>query len=200
MDAATKRRIFEPFFTTKAPGRGTGMGLATVAAIVRNCGGFIEVDSEPGRGTSMQVFLPRAAETLVTQTVDAAPADCPTGTETIVVVDEDETIRTLVRRIIQVRGYHVLEAVDGGDCLRVVRELAHSVSLVLTNVAMPGMGGRELAQQLRRISPETRIMFLVDCTEERQAAGVAGAVLQKPFTSDGLARKIRAVLDAHPTP
>ncbi len=200
MDAATKRRIFEPFFTTKAPGRGTGMGLATVAAIVRNCGGFIEVDSGPGRGTSMHVFLPRADETLATQIVDAIPADCPTGTETIVVVDEDETIRTLMRRIIQVRGYHVLEAVDGGDCLRIIRESTRPVSLVLTNVVMPGMGGGELAQHLRRISPETHIMFLVDCTEERHAAGVDGAVLQKPFTSDGLARKIRAVLDAHAAP
>ena len=145
----------------------------------------------------MQVFLPRARETLGTQVVDTAPGGCPNGTETIVVVEEDETIRTLVRRIIQVRGYDVFEAVDGEDALRVVRESTRPVSLVLTNVVMRGMTGGELTRQLRKISPVTRIMFLVDCTEERQAGGEAdpGDVLQKPFTSDGLARKIRAVLD-----
>jgi DNA-binding response OmpR family regulator len=117
-----------------------------------------------------------------------------------VVVEEDATIRTLVRRIIQVHGYHVLEAVDGGDALRVVREANQPVSLVLTNVVMPGMTGRQLTEQLRKISPGTRVMLLVDCTDDRQAIGgdSASEVLQKPFTSDGLARKIRAVLDAQP--
>jgi PAS domain S-box-containing protein len=198
MDEATRARMFEPFFTTKAPGRGTGMGLATVAAIIKHAGGFIEVDTAPGRGTSMQVFLPRSRETLVTQSFDTAPGDCPSGTETIVVVEPDETIRTLVRRIIQVRGYQVLEAVDGGDVLRLFQEAARPISLVLTGVVMEDMSGRDLAHQLRRISPSTRVMFLVDCTEERQLTGTdePGGVLQKPFTSDALARKIRAVLDA----
>ena len=200
MDEATRQRIFEPFFTTKAPGRGTGMGLATVAAIVKQCGGFIEVDTAPGRGTSMQMCLPRAHETLATRTVDDAPGASPTGSETIVVVDEDETIRTLVRRIIQVRGYRVLEAEDGESALQVVRQSPDPVSLVLTNLVMPGMSGDALRRRLRQISPSTRVMFLVDCTDEPPSAegDAAADVLRKPFTSDGLVRKIRDVLDGHP--
>jgi PAS domain S-box-containing protein len=197
MDEATRQRIFEPFFTTKAPGRGTGMGLATVAAIVKQCGGFIEVDTAPGRGTSMQVFLPRAHETLATLMVDAVPVTCPTGNETIIVVEEDVTIRTLVRRIIQVRGYHVLEAADGADALRVVRASSEPVSLVLTSPIVADMPGHELARRLHMLSPVTRVIFLVDCTDDRPAGAADGAqtVVQKPFTSDGLARTIRAVLD-----
>jgi signal transduction histidine kinase len=201
MDEATRQRIFEPFFTTKPPGRGTGMGLATVAAIVRQCGGFIEVDTAPGRGTSMQVFLPRARETLATRTVDQAPGECPTGHgETIVVVEEDPTVRMLVRRIIQARGYRVLEAEDADRALQAVRESLEPVSLVLTNLTMPGMNGNELARRLRHLSPATRVMYLVDCTDEHPATDkdAPPEVLQKPFTSDGLARKIRDVLDGHP--
>jgi PAS domain S-box-containing protein len=198
MDEATKRRIFEPFFTTKGVGRGTGMGLATVAGIVRQAGGFIEVETAPGAGTEMIVYFPRAREALATQTFDSRPEAAPQGHETVVVVEEDEVIRTLVRRVISTRGYHVIEAADGEEALLLVREAEHPVSLVLTNLSMPGLGGDQLAERLKDIDSSIRVLFVIGSSEDQQLADARAEVdvLQKPFTSDALARKIRTVLDA----
>jgi signal transduction histidine kinase len=198
MEESTRARIFEPFFTTKAPGSGTGMGLATVAAIVRQCGGFIDVETAVGRGTAMHVFLPRARETLATQLVDEGPPTPPAGgTETILLIEDDPTIRTLIRRIIQVRGYHVLEAADGDEALRLLSEVPQTVSLILTSPEAARMAHAAFAHQLRAVSPATRVMLLVDSSDDRRASGSDHdpEVLQKPFTSDDLARRIRVVLD-----
>jgi signal transduction histidine kinase len=197
MDESTKARIFEPFFTTKDPGRGTGMGLATVAAIVRQCGGFIDVETAAGRGTLMHVFLPRARVTFATQVVDEKSSPPPGGTETILLVEEDPTIRTLMRRIVQVRGYHVLEADEGEEALRVLAEATRPVSLVLTSPEAVRMGSGEFARRLRAVSPGAQMMLLVDVADDSNTTASEDVVdvLQKPFTSDDLARKIRVVLD-----
>jgi CheY-like chemotaxis protein len=199
MDDATKQRIFEPFFTTKGVGRGTGMGLATVAGIVRQAGGFLEVDTAPGDGTEMLVYFPRVSDRPATLAFDERPDPIPGGRETVVVVEDDEILRTLVRRIIQVRGYEVLEAGDASEAVRVVRQSPHPVSLVLTSAALHGEGAPHLAAQLRKVSPRTRLIYVVDGGgEDEGLGGIAegNEVLHKPFTSERLARKIRAVLDA----
>jgi len=199
MDDATKQRIFEPFFTTKGVGRGTGMGLATVAGIIQQAGGFVEVESAPGVGTDMQVYFPRVSDRPATSAFDDRPEPIPGGRETVVVVEDDEILRTLVRRIIQVRGYEVLEAEHAEDALRVVRESPHPVSLVLMSATLQGANSEQLAAQLRRVSPRTRLIYVVDGGgDEGPLASLTEAtdVLQKPFTSERLARKIRAVLDA----
>ena len=197
MNESTKARIFEPFFTTKGVGRGTGMGLATVAGIVRNAGGFIRVETAPGAGTTMIVYFPKAREALATQAFDSRPDALPQGTETVLVVEEDEIIRTLMRRVVSTRGYHVLEAADAEEALRVVSTARQSISLVLTNLAMPGLSGNQLAARLRQLDKSIKVLFVVGSSDDQQLAAADDevATLQKPFTSGVLARKIRSVLD-----
>jgi CheY-like chemotaxis protein len=199
MDEATKQRIFEPFFTTKGVGRGTGMGLATVAGIVQQAGGFIEVETAVGEGTEMLVYFPRVSDRPATSAFDDRPEPIPGGRETVVIVEDDEILRTLVRRIIQVRGYEVLEAGNADEALQQVRESAHPVSLVLTSTELRGATVDKLAERLKTVSPHTRVIYVVDGGEPNDAPASlteANDVLQKPFTSERLARKIRAVLDA----
>ncbi len=197
MDESTKARIFEPFFTTKGVGRGTGMGLATVAGIIRQAGGFIKVETVPGAGTSMIVHFPRVRQALATQSFDTRPEVLPQGHETVLVVEEDEIIRTLMRRVVATRGYRVLEASDADAALQLIRAAEHPVSLVLTNLAMPGLGGHQLAARLNECDPSIRVIFVVGSSEDQLLAAERAevATLNKPFTSDALARKIRAVLD-----
>ena len=197
MDESTKARIFEPFFTTKGVGRGTGMGLATVAGIIRHAGGFIQVETAPGDGTTMIVYFPKAREALATQAFDSRPDALPQGTETVLVVEEDEIIRTLMRRVVSTRGYHVLEAADAEEALRVVSTARQSISLVLTNLAMPGLSGNQLAARLRQLDKSIKVLFVVGSSDDQQLAAASAEIdtLQKPFTSGVLARKIRSVLD-----
>ncbi len=195
MDAATRRRIFEPFFTTKPHGRGTGLGLATVYGIVKQSNGFIWVYTEPGRGTSFKVYLPRV------DAVEAPPAAAPRPGrgETVLVVDDDAALRGLARDLLVRQGYRVLESA-GAQAAALARE--QKLDLLLTDLILPGACGAELAQQLRRIQPGLRVLYASGYTraalEARGQLPADAAFVAKPFTADVLANALRTVLDAAP--
>jgi len=199
MSPETLARMFEPFFTTKEQGKGTGLGLATVYGIVKQSGGDIWVYSEPGQGTSFKIYLPLVEEP---QGV-AAPAS-PTahdygGTETILLVEDDETLRLLARRILQSRGYTVLDARDGEEALAICRRPETRIDLVATDAVMPKMNGRVLAERLATVRPGLRVLFMSGYTDDdmlrRGIMDPRMAFLQKPFTPEALAKKVREVLD-----
>jgi two-component system, cell cycle sensor histidine kinase and response regulator CckA len=200
MDAATQERIFEPFFTTKQLGHGTGLGLATVYGIVKQSNGYIWVYSEPGLGSTFKIYLPRVdAEVLHEKGSEAAPP-LPGGSETVLIVEDDHTVRGLAGEMLEMNGYTVLVARDGREALDLVRRHRRSIHLLLTDVVMPQMSGRELAEGIASIHPGIRVLYMSGYTDGVIAhhgvleAGVA--YLQKPFTADFLARKVREVLDA----
>jgi CheY-like chemotaxis protein len=199
MDAETQKRIFEPFFTTKPLGEGTGLGLATVYGIVKQSGGHIWVYSEPGRGTSFKVYLPR-----VDEQVEVAPASpvavSPRGNETVLVVEDTESLREMVREVLEERGYTLLQAADGEQALNLAQHHQGPIHLLLTDVVMPRMGGPELAARLTSFRPEMQTLFMSGYTDgalSRQGI-LRGAttLLEKPFTTEGLARAVRTALDA----
>jgi PAS domain S-box-containing protein len=198
MDAETCRRVFEPFFTTKEPGKGTGLGLATVYGIVAQSGGSIRVHSEPGQGTTFKVFLPRVDDPLASE---AGPAERPAdgGSETLLVAEDEDGVRSLICEILRELGYHVLEAPRPEMAIKAMREGARPVHLLLTDVVMPGMDGRQLAEKLTTLQPGLRVLYMSGYTGEAIAEhGVlehGTQFLQKPFTPDALARKVREVLD-----
>ncbi len=197
MDAATRARIFEPFFTTKGVGKGTGLGLSTVYGIVAQSGGGIEVHSTPDKGTMFHVHLPRHA---ADPTSPAAPA--PTiasagGSETLLVVEDEPAVRDIARRILEAAGYTVLTAASPGEALLAAERKGHEVQLVVTDVVMPGMNGRELAARLGPLCPHADVLFMSGYTDESiERHGVLGPhFLPKPFTARALCAKVREVLD-----
>lgn len=200
MDRETLARIFEPFFTTKGPGEGTGLGLSIVWAIVREAGGGIWVYSEPGKGTTFKIYFPEAKEAAgaAGTSVEAAPA-LPRGTETVLVAEDERSIRRLIRELLTTLGYRVLEAADGDEALRVAKEYGQTIHLLLTDSVMPLMSGRDLACRVAAERPGIRILYMSGYTGPALAAnghGVAPAnFLEKPFTPSALARKVREVLD-----
>ena len=200
MDAATRAQIFEPFFTTKEVGKGTGLGLATVYGIVRQSGGFIEVESDPGRGASFKVYLPRVEESVAIPEPAKVSGPRPQGTETVLLVEDDESLRTLAREILTVQGYAVLEAASPGEALRIHEAHAGRINLLLTDVVMPEMNGRQLADRLADARPDMAVLFMSGYTGTVLGQGHAGEftghLLQKPFTPDGLSRRVREILDA----
>jgi PAS domain S-box-containing protein len=203
MDEATRLRIFEPFFTTKEVGHGTGLGLAMVYGIVKQSGGHIDVYSEPGRGTSFKVYLPRAGASSEGQAVLNFAQPCR-GTETILVVEDDEAIRNMVRIALQSHGYTVLEAANGAVGLRIGQEWGGPIHLLVTDMIMPGISGRQLAAALVAARPDLKVLFFSGYTEDimlRNGLLRPGiAFLQKPFTPTVLARKVRDTLDSQTKP
>jgi PAS domain S-box-containing protein len=203
MDASTLEHCFEPFFTTKGRGKGTGLGLATVYGIIEQSGGIIEMASEPGRGTSVSIFLPQVAApvapALAPQDQVADPA---TGWETILVAEDDDAVREVVRGMLETLGYKILEASRGQEALSICQEHQGPIHLLLTDVIMPGMNGQELAENMAALRPETRVLFMSGYTDDvalRPGSLEAGvAFIRKPATREELARKIRDVLDGKP--
>jgi PAS domain S-box-containing protein len=201
MDSETQSRIFEPFFTTKGP-RGTGLGLSTVYGIVKQSGGYIWVISEPDKGTTFKIYLPRIAETTEPLAQVALPSEAAAapGTETILVVEDEPNLRYLARQFLEKQGYRVLEAADGAAALQIVVAHEGSIHLLLTDVIMPGMNGRELAQRIVELRPQTKVLYMSGYTENvigRNGTLDAGIrLLQKPFTLRDLKTVVREVLDS----
>jgi PAS domain S-box-containing protein len=199
MTPEIRDRVFEPFFTTKDKGKGTGLGLSTVYGIVKQSGGNIWVYSEPGKGTTFKIYLPRVDEPLEELGEKVVREQLPQGSETILIVEDDEEVRKLAIRILRTQGYTVLEACQGKDALSVLEKHKKPIDLLLSDVVMPGMDGRELAKQLGVLYPGMKVLYMSGYTDN---AIVHHGVLykgmnyiQKPFTIDGLARKVREVLD-----
>ncbi|HYW47590.1 MAG TPA: response regulator [Bryobacteraceae bacterium] len=195
MDSETRSRLFEPFFTTKAPGKGAGLGLATVYGVVKQSEGQVTVYSQPGCGTIFEIYLPRVTETAAEPVAKASAK----GSESILLVDDEEGVRTLVSSILRSNGYDVFEAGNGLAALAVYDKNAHKIDLVLTDIVMPQMTGIELAQQLAGRSPDLRILYMSGYRDNplvSAAGGTPRAYLQKPFTPDVLLVKVREVLDA----
>ena len=198
MDAETKAHVFEPFFTTKEPGRGTGLGLATVYGIVQQSGGYITVTSEPGAGTTFKVYLPRV-EAAEKRPADKNLASPGSGTETILLVEDEDMVRTLACRILRSCGYNVLEACNGGEALLMCEQRQETIQLLLTDVVMPRMSGRDLAERLRALRPELKVIFMSGYTDDvvlrHGVLSLDAEFIQKPFASRDLIGKVRAVLD-----
>ena len=199
MDATVRAHLFEPFFTTKEVGKGTGLGLATVYGIVKQSDGYISVHSEPGRGASFKIYLPRLATQRMTPT-PSMKAGAAGGTETILVVEDEPAVLSLSQRALEAHGYVVLAASDATTALRLVERHGGTIHLLLTDVVMPGMSGRDLADQLAARRPGSRVLYMSgypgDAVVQERELKPGSAFLQKPFSPDGLARKVRAVLDA----
>ncbi|MBL8989421.1 MAG: PAS domain-containing protein [Gemmatimonadetes bacterium] len=204
MDAEIQAHVFEPFFTTKPPGQGTGLGLSTVYGIVEQSGGRIGFRSAPDQGTTFVIYLPAtAAPEGVADRIGAAPP-LPTGTETILLAEDEESVRTMVRKILTGAGYSVLEARHGADALLVSREYQGKIDLLLTDVVMPEMNGLRLAQWIAAERPDTQIVFMSGYTRDevdRKGLTQPGvSFIHKPFTVNELANTVREVLDRRPAP
>ncbi len=199
MDADTQARIFEPFFTTKAQGKGTGLGLATVFGIVKQSGGNIWVYSEPGHGTTFKVYLPRVEEALDSAAPAPATAVLPRGSETVLLVEDDDEVRSLAHETLQSGGYTVIPAANPNEALRLAADGSRPIHLLVTDVVLPQLSGRGLADRLSADHRELRILYMSGYTDEaivRHGVLDAGtAFLQKPFTPYALLAKIREVLD-----
>jgi PAS domain S-box-containing protein len=202
MDAETLEHIFEPFFTTKEQGKGTGLGLAMVYGIVKQSGGYIYVYSELGRGSTFKIYLPKAEVKEEEPEARVAEVRSLRGVETVLVVEDEGSVRDLVKGVLERHGYRVLEARNGAEALQVCERHAVPVHLTLTDVVMPQMSGKELADRLREKYPQMKFIFMSGYTEDtalhHRVLEKAAVFVQKPFAPEGLVRKIREVLDGTP--
>jgi CheY-like chemotaxis protein len=203
MTEATKARLFEPFFTTKGVGKGTGLGLSTAFGIIKQSGGTIGVYSELGRGTAIKVYLPVASGAKFTGVDSSAVDDRPLrGNETILLVDDDDGVRSLVRTILRKYGYNVLEAHGGGDALLLCEQHPDIIHLLLTDVVMPRMSGRQLAERVRLLRPAVKVLYMSGYTDDAVVRhGILSATIafiQKPITPAALGYKVREALDLLP--
>ena len=197
MDAATQKRLFEPFFTTKGAGRGTGLGLSTVFGIAKQSGGSVDVYSEPGRGSCFKVYLPRIDQPVAIE-AEAAEAQPWRGSETILLVEDDDAVRGLVRETLERYGYKVLDSPGPVEARRLVEKQRGPVHLLITDVVMPKISGRELAEQLVRDRPTLKVLYMSGYTDNAIVnSGLLTkdvAFLQKPFTPSALIEKVKEVL------
>jgi signal transduction histidine kinase/CheY-like chemotaxis protein len=201
MDAATRAHLFEPFFTTKAPGQGTGLGLAMVYGIVKQHRGYVTADSEPGRGSRFTIYLARSEAPVTAPALPWSGSAPPGGRETVLLVEDEQSVRELVKEMLRERGYTVIEARHGADALVAAEQHTGAIHLLLTDIVMPEMGGRELARRLRASRPDVRVLYmsgyLGDATPP-EGIEIGIPILAKPFTTETLAVRAREVLDAPP--
>jgi CheY-like chemotaxis protein len=197
MDEDTLQRIFEPFFTTKSPGAGTGLGLATVHGIVLQSGGYICADSRVGSGTTFTIRFPRVDQPVESERVPPEQAAAAIGSETILVVEDEEAVRRAAKRILAGKGYTVLEAGSGTEAMEVI-DSNRGIDLLLTDLIMPGMGGRELVRVLRERNRSIATLYMSGYTKDavmRAELDPDIMVLEKPFSQEDLAAKVREALD-----
>jgi hypothetical protein len=200
MDAETRTHLFEPFFTTKEAGKGTGLGLATVLGIVEQSGGAIRCESEPGGGSTFTVFLPATAET-VDQGSPAAGglAEAPRGSETVLLVEDEDAVRVLAQKILERIGYVVLSARNGREGLALCEAHQGPIDLLVTDVVMPEVSGRKLAEGAVKLRPTMKVLFMSGHMQDvvlKEGVQKGAAFLQKPYTPAGLARSVRETLDS----
>jgi len=199
MDERTRARIFEPFYTTKEPGKGTGLGLSTAYGIVKQSGGFIFVESEPGKGTTFTIYLPQVADPGAPVARPPEPARAPAGAETILLAEDEAPVRTLAQRCLEEMGYRVLAASRADEAQRMAEHHAGPIHLLLTDVVMPGGSGPELAERLAARHPEMRVLYMSGYTDDaivhRGVIAPGIELLEKPFTPATLTRRVRDVLD-----
>jgi CheY-like chemotaxis protein len=199
MDAKTQAHIFEPFFTTKEEGKGTGLGLATVYGVVKQSEGHIWVYSELGKGTTFKIYFPRIDEPAQNMAVDKGEAVSLRGSETILLAEDSTLLRVLTCALLEDNGYKVLAAENGMEAVKLAERWDRPIQLLLTDVVMPGMSGRELADRLAVKRPDMRVLYMSGYTNDAIAHhGVLEPgifFLEKPFSQDALARKLREVLD-----
>jgi CheY-like chemotaxis protein len=192
--------MFEPFFTTKEQGKGTGLGLSTVYGIVTQSGGHLWVYSEVGKGTTFKVYLPRVDEVVESKETRDTPVEIRQGQETVLVTEDEEQVRQMIRMILEMNGYHVLEASSGDEALAIYKQHEGQIDLIMTDVVMPQMSGRELAQSLEILHPNIKVLYMsgytTDAIVRHGLLEQEIAFLQKPFAPDALIRKVREVLDA----
>jgi CheY-like chemotaxis protein len=199
MSRETAARVYEPFFTTKALGKGTGLGLSTVHGIVKQSGGHIELYSELGQGTTFKVYLPRVEESAEAALASISPIGRSEGTETLLLVEDEDTIRRVMRESLELLGYLVLEAKDGSHAITHCERRGQPIDLLITDVVMPLMSGPELVQRISTVRPGLRVLFVSGYADHalvhRGLRTAGSAFLQKPFTPERLARKVRELLD-----
>jgi CheY-like chemotaxis protein len=202
MDAETRALIFEPFFTTKPKGEGTGLGLATVSGVIRQSDGVIEVESEPGQGTAFRIYLPRVDEHPRPASLPAASRPGPRGNETVLLVEDEESLRDMIGEALKLLGYRVLVAADGETALEVARRHRGRLDLLITDIVMPRRDGCELAQRLGVERPGLRVLYMsghgLDVVARRGPLGPE-PLLEKPFTTRALSLRVREALD-RPSP
>ncbi len=199
MDEETRARIFEPFFTTKPMEKGTGLGLATVYGIVKQSGGHIWVHTTPGRGTSFEIYFPVAEASAQPHPEPRGRVTAPRGEETILVVEDEPALRQLIRTVLSTHGYTVLDAPDGTTAVRLGREHAGTIHLLLTDVILPGMNGLEIARELSGVRPDVRVLFISGYARDTalaQGSLPGTSFLHKPFSPDALVQKVHEVLRA----